>query len=411
MGSRWGKVSVLAALTAFIVVGAAPASGAANGVAAPGSGGRSPATAVTRHDSFTFVVATVMYRPNVVLGADRRQHIAYELQLLNTGFIPAAVLRIDTLDAATGTVVASRQGAALTALLKRPEGGDYDGTLGPGLSAIAVLEVSLPENARVPRALLHRITIDYDDTQLPPGLAAAKTYTTGATAVLPDRPVVIGPPLRGDRWVAANGCCATRTDHRGGAIPVNGSLRLPERFAIDFVQLDRDRRMFTGPIDALTSYEDYGADLLAVANGTVVRTHEGEAEQVPPNSPPPFDPETAPGNWIVIDIGGGHYVLYAHVQPNSLTVRVGDRVRRGQVLARLGNTGSSTAPHLHFQVMDTPSPSASNGLPYEFDSFTSPGTVSDEQALFAGQPTPIAPALAGRHIRVLPLNLQVLNWA
>ena len=181
---------------------------------------------MTRHDSFTFVVATVMYRPNVVLGADRRQHIAYELQLLNTGFIPAAVLRIDTLDAATGTVVASRQGAALTALIKRPEGGDYDGTLGPGLSAIAVLEVSLPENARVPRALLHRITIDYDDTQLPPGLAAAKTYTTGATAVLPNRPVVIGPPLRGDRWVAANGCCATRTDHRGGAIPVNGSLRL-----------------------------------------------------------------------------------------------------------------------------------------------------------------------------------------
>jgi len=113
---------------------------------------------------------------------------------------------------------------------------------------------------------------------------------------------------------------------------------------------------------------------------------------------------------MVVDIGGGHFVLYAHLQPHTLTATVGDRVRRGAVLARLGNTGSSTAPHLHFQVMDGPSPSGSNGLPYEFDSFTSPGTVTDENALFAGQPTPIGPALAGRHRHQLPLNLQVVNF-
>jgi murein DD-endopeptidase MepM/ murein hydrolase activator NlpD len=204
--------------------------------------------------------------------------------------------------------------------------------------------------------------------------------------VLRDAPVVISPPLRGAGWIAANGCCVTRTDHRGGAIPVNGQLRLPERYANDFVQLGTDHRMFTGP------------------------QADGEPERAPPEFPPPFDPATAPGNWLVVDIGNGHYVLYAHLQPHSATVRIGDRVRRGQAIAKLGNTGSSSAPHLHFQVMDAPSPSAANGLPYEFDRFASPGTVTDETALFAGEPAPIGPSLAGPHVRQLPLNLQVVDF-
>jgi murein DD-endopeptidase MepM/ murein hydrolase activator NlpD len=160
----------------------------------------------------------------------------------------------------------------------------------------------------------------------------------------------------------------------------------------------------------LSSYAYYGAQVLSVAGGTVVRVHDGEPEQTPPSFPPPFDPETAGGNWVVVRIGHGRYAAYAHLQPNSLTVRPGDRVRRGQVLGLLGNSGSSTAPHLHFQVMDRPSVGGADGRPYEFARFRSTGTVTDEQALFAGSPTPIGPALAGRHHRQLPLNLQVVSF-
>jgi hypothetical protein len=362
-------------------------------------------------EAFTFVVGSVMYPPNVVHGADRQQHLAYELQLLNTGFVPVGLDRVDAIDPASGAVLASRRGAELTALVKRPEGGAYDGTLGPGLTAIVVLDVALPDRAQPPRSLLHRITISYDDSQMPPGLVAAKTYTTAGSPVLRDAPVVISPPLRGSGWIAANGCCATMTDHRGGAIPVNGRLRLPERYANDFVQIGADRRLFTGPQASLSSYGYYGADVYAVADGTVVRAHDGEPEQTPPDFPPPFDPTTAPGNWLVLDIGNGHYVLYAHLQPHSATVRAGDRVHRGQPVAKLGDTGSSSAPHLHFQVMDAPSPSASNGLPYEFDRFAGQGTVTDQTALFAGEPAPIGPALAGPHARQLPLNLEVVDFS
>jgi hypothetical protein len=361
-------------------------------------------------ESFTFVVGSVMYPPNVVHGADHHQHLAYELQLLNTGFVPVGLNRVDTIDPASGAVLASRQGAELSALVKRPEGGDYDGTLDPGLTGIVVLDVALPDRASPPRSLLHRVTISYDDSQMPPGLVAAKTYTTAGGPVLRDAPVVISPPLRGSGWIAANGCCVTRTDHRGGAIPVNGQLRLPERYANDFVQLGDDRRMFTGPEANLSSYGYYGAGVYSVADGTVVRAHDGEPEQTPPNFPPPFDPTTAPGNWLVVDIGNGHYVLYAHLEQHSATVRVGDHVRRGQPIAKLGNTGSSSAPHLHFQVMDAPSPSAANGLPYELDHFGSQGTVTNAAALFAGEPAPIGPALAGSHTRQLPLDLQVVDF-
>jgi len=115
-------------------------------------------------------------------------------------------------------------------------------------------------------------------------------------------------------------------------VPVNRQLRLPEGFAIDFIRLNPDRRLFSGPVGSLSSYASFGVDVLSVADGTVVRTHDGEPEQTPPNSPPPFDPETAPGNWMVADLGGGHFVLYAHLQPRTHTATVGDRVRRGAAI-------------------------------------------------------------------------------
>src|SRR5215218_7355042 len=413
MRSRWLTAALavaLAAPTAVAARSAAPAVEQAQPAARVAAAGAAAANRwrPTR-DTYTFVVGEVVSAPRVVRGADGRRHLPYELRLLNTMFLPAAVQRIETLDARTGAVLASRSGAVLTALVKRPEGGDYTGTLGPGLTGIVVLDVALPRHHRLPRALVHRISVAYDRTQLPPGLVHSTTYRTGRTRVVREHAVVLGPPVRGSGWVAANGCCATRTDHRGGAVPANGQLRLPERFAIDFVQLDRDRRLFSGPVGSLSSYAYYGADVLSVADGTVVRTHDGEPEQTPTNAPPPFDLGTAPGNWVVTDIGHGRFAVYAHLQ-RGLKVKVGDRARRGQVLGLLGNTGSSTHPHLHFQVMDSPSYADSDGRPYQFTRFTSVGTVTDEQRLFTGEPAPIGPQLSGRHHRKLPLNLQVVDF-
>jgi hypothetical protein len=120
--------------------------------------------------------------------------------------------------------------------------------------------------------------------------------------------------------------------------------------------------------------------------------------------------ETVGGNYVVVDIGGGHFAFYAHLQPGSLTVKVGDRVRQGQVLGLLGNSGNSDFPHLHFHLTDSPSPLASDGLPYEFTSFSSDGTLANGQEVLAGEAAILDPTLSGAHTRQLPLELEVIRF-
>jgi murein DD-endopeptidase MepM/ murein hydrolase activator NlpD len=97
------------------------------------------------------------------------------------------------------------------------------------------------------------------------------------------------------------------------------------------------------------------------------------------------------------------------MQPGSVRVKVGDKVKTGQVLGLLGNSGNTDGPHLHFHVMDGPSPLVSNGLPFVFESFTGQGRVTDEQP--PGDVVTIdKDALSGPHTNELPLLNQVVSF-
>jgi murein DD-endopeptidase MepM/ murein hydrolase activator NlpD len=72
------------------------------------------------------------------------------------------------------------------------------------------------------------------------------------------------------------------------------------------------------------------------------------------------------GNHIVIDLGDGAYALLAHLRRRSALVTAGQRVRAGQPLAACGNSGNSTEPHVHFQLMDRPGVLLGAGLPFGF---------------------------------------------
>jgi murein DD-endopeptidase MepM/ murein hydrolase activator NlpD len=112
--------------------------------------------------------------------------------------------------------------------------------------------------------------------------------------------------------------------------------------------------------------------VLAVAAGRVAAVIDGIPENTPGKAERavPVTLETIGGNLVALDLGGEIYASYAHLIPGSIRVKVGDRVRPGQVLGRIGNSGNSTAPHLHFQLSTAAGILEGEGVPYELTSFT-----------------------------------------
>ena len=125
-------------------------------------------------------------------------------------------------------------------------------TFDAGRSGTVVLDVTAERPAAVPERLVHRITVSVEES---PGVpfdnsagALALTFETGPTEVLDEKPVVIAPPAAAVRtWWDGVGCCATRSSHRGAILAISGAFHVAERYAIDFVQLDEQGRLFSGP--------------------------------------------------------------------------------------------------------------------------------------------------------------------
>jgi murein DD-endopeptidase MepM/ murein hydrolase activator NlpD len=118
---------------------------------------------------------------------------------------------------------------------------------------------------------------------------------------------------------------------------------------------------------------------------------------------------------VILDLGDGRYALYAHLKPGSIMVEAGEQVRQGQVVGELGNSGSSTGPHLHFHVMDAPSGLVADGLPYVFSDFDLTGQIPplDEAIALveAGEALPIAAKRVGPRHDALPLGRDVMTFS
>ena len=180
---------------------------------------------------------------------------------------------------------------------------------------------------------------------------------------------VLGPPLEGPDWLAADGPGNDPDNHhRRGILIVDGRPVISRRYAIDWKQV-KDGVSFSGDPQDKQSYYAYGKDVLAVADGRVVTARDGLPDNIPGHNDAfhpavPITLETVAGNTITIDLGDGQFAYYMHLQSGSLQVKAGDRVRRGQVLARVGCSGDAREPHLHFEVTDSPKLVAGEGLPY-----------------------------------------------
>lgn len=336
------------------------------------------AVPVAAGDLYTPLVASAFQqRTTPVLATDGQLHVVYELTAVNTRPGTATLERVAVADDAGP----DRALVSFAAKALEPRIRTLDNRQAPtaGLDAnamrLVLLDLALAPASQVPRRLVHRLdTMTRDNPTAT--TASPLAYVTAPIALEGDAPI-IGPPLSGPRWVAFNGCCAPGVSHRSTAMPVNGQLHFAQRFAIDWMQLDEQGRLLHGDPADVHSYTSYDHEALAVADGTVTETLDNLDDQVPGKNPDPttITVDNVDGNHVVLDLGSGRYAFYAHLRKGSVAVHPGDRVRRGQVLGKVGNTGNTSAPHLHFHVMDGPSVLGSEGIPYVIDRFALAGKI------------------------------------
>lgn len=344
--------------------------------------GARPALARQRAPIAQSVEAQVL-RPADVLTIDATQYLIHELHITNflTADVTISRIRVRRADA-PGTSIAEFEGEGLRAILAKP---GFRGSqaseprLVPGGRAVAYFWIPLPPHAVPISAIVHTIEIGYVRPSGP-----VQVVFDGGAARVSDEVVLLGPPLRGGPWVAIYDPLLIG-GHRTSFYTLDGRARLPGRFAIDWVQLPA-----SGALDTSTTrsadWNGRGAEVLAVADGIVAAA----LDDIPDNTAEPATAAhtlaNASGNYVALDLSGGRFAFYEHLQRGSIAVKQGERVRRGQVIARLGNSGStSIGPHLHFHMSDANSVLGAEGMPFVFRSFDVLGGFGSIGALVSGQ--------------------------
>ena len=338
--------------------------------------------------------------PQYVHGSDGREHVEYDLIITNVFTADATLKSLEV--RGDGRRLLVLRGAALAAVTLPPLGSGPTARIAPASTVVTLVDIALPASAgrAAPTRLTNRIQYAIPPDAPARSLIGSTTVTAPLLRTDQRAPVVIAPPLRGSGWVNLNGCCSDPTAlHRNVVLSQNGTYVTPEIFAIDWIRLV-DGRPYTGDGKHNSDWPAYGAPLYAVADGTVVSTVDNLPDIPPLAAPNLSGPQDYGGNNVSIKIGPDRYAVYAHLQPGSVRVRRGQRVRTGQIIGLLGNSGNTTFPHLHFGIQNRPDP-LSKSEPFEINRYTLEGTFDLATSLVTGTPH--------RERRSLPLIGSVIS--
>jgi len=337
----------------------------------------------------------VTFEPTAFPSANHT-YLFYELHIRNAGSAPAALRRIEVLDAAQATrePLAAVEAEQLDEILQPfgaqivTDASNDHRELMAGGSVVAFMSIALDRGTPVPDKLLHRVV-------------AADFNVEGAVIDTHHTELhVLRPPVEGANWGAFDGPSNDSDNHHRRGILIMGARPvISRRYAIDWKQVESGAT-FAGDARDKNAYFAYGKTVLAVADGRVITARDGLPDNVPAHNDAfhpavPITMETVAGNTITLDIGGRQFVYYCHLQPGSVRVKVGDRVRRGQLLARVGNSGDAREPHLHIEVTTDPRFAAGEGVPYLIDNYR----------VMAGDN-----GITGPRTRELPLNGMLVDF-
>jgi hypothetical protein len=267
------------------------------------------------------------------------------------------------------------------------------------------------DSDKVPSAIDHVLKITNEKATI----VANKESTERIIRVKVNKnePVVIGAPLAGDNWLGVN--VSDNYGHRNAFFPINGNWFVPQRWATDWIKLTKDNRVFIGDVNKMNSYLAYGQDLLAVKDARVTKVVDQYDDLKIGEKLQNMTLDNIGGNYVVLDIGDGLLAFYAHVKKGTTKVKEGDMVKKGQVIASLGNTGNSTMPHLHFHIVKGTNVIGGDGVPYVIEKFQVTGQTKDmkklEKNFSTGEPLIIANEYVGAHNNEMPADLTVVNFS
>ena len=199
------------------------------------------------------------------------------------------------------------------------------------------------------------------------------------------KPIIVEFPLRGE-WLAPN--------TPGKRIPSHGTDQLGTRYAYDFLQVDWRRKGWPSyrvhwsrylllgvPLDKCYCW---GQNVYAPFDGIIVKAMDGYKERarahlltdlfVAIRSAFAINPKTEnfqyfAGNYIIIKYSDNVYAGLVHLQKDSIRVSAGETVKKGDFLGKVGHSGNSFSPHLHFQMMDGSDVFSAKGLPCAFEQY------------------------------------------
>lgn len=331
-----------------------------------------------------------------VKGSDGVYYVAYELSVFNAAARDATMTSVETLAGdERGEVIATRDQesvAAITVLIASTSAGTAE--IPSGRTAVLVFRDTYPTEDAIPETFTHRI----DATFAPAGPDAPRLASKypdevsqmgGALVTSAESALVIGPPVTGADWFALNALDSHALNfHSDVVIPVGGRLVPAEQYAIDFVVIDSETMMSArGDPTLNSSYLAFDQPLIAVADATVVRVVSDHPDVAPLEFADLKLIDDATGNQIVLDLGDGVFAMYAHMKEDSAVVAVGDTVKKGQEIGRLGNSGNTSEAHLHFQLQRGPLLSADN-VAWVIDEFTATGVVAPDGHSVVDPPNP-----------------------
>jgi hypothetical protein len=327
----------------------------------------------------------VTFAPIEIKSTDGKVNLLYGVETQNFEKDGFELKDFQVLNASNETMLCSRSDTGKFMLIHKPAAEGippeayyypFQGHLTYRFSIGLVLDPS-----QVPQKIKHRLILSKDGKE--------KIIEGKETAVLKGTIAVMSSPLKGERFVSANTTTFLNNHHPTYQLTYKAKTTVPERFCVDWNKIDETGSPFHGDQSVCENWYVYGQNVYAVADGIVISVKDGMPDQSPVGTiSNDLNLFNSDGNSVVIYIPGG-YLIFCHFKPNSIVVKAGQSISKGDLIGQVGNSGNSGAPHLHFGLHTDFPYYISEGLPYYIDSLEKIGSTGKPGGPYIKLPSPV----------------------